>query len=234
MIQFLAHEMDTSIAVLQEDEYHHCIKVLRHQPGDTISISNGKGLTGSATIDKITKREAHLKVLDVTSHKPKNYELSMAVAPPKNRSRWEWLVEKSVEIGVTDIVPLITKRSVRQKVNLIRSRKVLRSAALQSLRPFHPILHEPEHFNKIIERQSDTGDIAKYIAHYQKDNESLYELQESSSNAWILIGPEGDFTSSEIETASQKGYQTINISNNRLRTETAAVVACTILARIIP
>ena len=234
MIQFFAYEMDATTALLQEDEFHHCIKVLRHQMGDIISISDGKGLSGKALIDKITKREAYLKVLEVTQHAPKDYTLTLVVAPPKNRSRWEWLVEKSVEIGVTDIIPLITQRSERQKVNLTRSSKVLRSAALQSLRPFHPTLHELQQFDKIIDVQSSSVNTVNYIAHYQEENQSLYQLQESSTSACILIGPEGDFTQSEIEAANQKGFLSINISDNRLRTETAAIVACTLLARMIP
>ncbi len=233
MIQFFVHNMDSSNALLQADEFHHCIKVLRHQVGDTIPICNGKGLTGSARIDKIAKQEAHLQVLDVTEHAAKDYKLTLVVAPPKTRARWEWLVEKSVEIGVTDIIPLITQRSERQKVNLDRSRKVMRSAALQSLRPFHPVMHELQHYDKVIP-QITRDHKANYIATYRLENKNLYNLKEKSTHSSILVGPEGDFTESEISGAIEGGYMPVNISQNRLRTETAAIVACTILARIIP
>ncbi len=232
MIQFYVHTIDSNNALLQADEFHHCIKVLRHQVGDTIPISNGKGLTASAQIDKIKKQEAHLKVLDVTEHAPKDYTLILAVAPPKTRARWEWLVEKSVEIGVTDIMPLITQRSERQKVNLERSRKVLRSAALQSLRPYHPVIHELIHYDKVIS-QITANHTTNYIASYRLEHKNLYTLNEESPHSSILIGPEGDFTESEIKLALEAGYIPVNISHNRLRTETAAIVACTIMARIM-
>ncbi len=137
MILFYSNQISDNTAVLEAEEFHHCCKVLRHQEGDTIHIADGKGKQAVAQISKIRKREAELIVESITEAKPITTSTTLAVAPPKNRARWEWLIEKTVEIGVDRLIPLITARTERPKINVERSEKILRSAAMQSLRPFH-------------------------------------------------------------------------------------------------
>ena len=230
MILFYANEITDTSALLEQDEYHHCCKVLRHKEGDVINITDGNGKRAKAVIDKVSKREAMLSITEQQFIEPSNNEIILVVAPPKNRSRWEWLIEKSVEIGVTEIIPLVTARSERQKVNQERSQKIMRSAALQSMRPYHPRLSPMMNFKSIIDNES-YADKMRFLASFSAENSQLLDHRSTAKKALIMIGPEGDFTTEEITIAKQQGMTTVNISSNRLRTETAAIVAVTLLAK---
>ena len=227
MILFYSNLISGNTAVLEAEEFHHCFKVLRHQEGDTIHISDGKGKQAIAQISKIRKREAELIVESISEAKPKTSITTIAVAPPKYMARWEWLIEKTVEIGVDRLIPLVTAHTERPKVNVERSEKILRSAAMQSLRPFHPSLSPLTNFKALMaELHVDTD---CYLAHYSDSNPFLTKLERKNPNSIILIGPEGDFTKEEMEIAISKGFVECNISSHRLRTETAAMVSMSMI-----
>lgn len=230
MILFYTHEISDTTAILEQDEYHHCCKVLRHKEGDTINITDGKGTKATAIIEKVSKREALLTITEQQFVEQTESEIILAIAPPKNRSRWEWLIEKSVEIGVTEIIPLVTARSERQKTNQERSQKIMRSAALQSLRPYHPSIGPGMTFKSIMDNDNYT-DKTGFLASYSPGNSHLLDYRSKVTKALVMIGPEGDFTSEEIAMAQENGMTTVNISTSRLRTETAAIVAVTLLAK---
>ena len=221
MILFFSKDLSNSDALLEEDEFHHCCKVLRHKTGDQIVVTDGKGSRAEATITSISKRAAQLGLSNLSHTPAKETHITLAVSPPKNRARWEWLIEKAVELGADTIIPLKTQRSERQKINLERSRKIMRSAALQSLRAYHPQLEESLPFSSLLEETRPDTD--KYLAHYLSTNSNLTALDRKNLQAIILIGPEGDFTEEEVLAAQTKGYITCNISTHRLRTETAAI-----------
>ena len=229
MILFYCKDLSGDSAILEEDEFQHCIKVLRHKIGDTIYLSDGKGTKAIATMSEITKRAATLVIDNKELKDETNGGIHLYVAPPKNRNRWEWLLEKSVELGVDTITALSTARTERSKINTERTNKIIRSAALQSLRPFHPSYQGHLTMTQLLDQTSNSD---KYLAHYAEVHPHLAQLKPVSSSVNILIGPEGDFTSGEIEQCINSSYQGVNISSNRLRTETAAITVISILKSI--
>ncbi len=231
MIIFYTPNISEEGAVLQEDEYVHCCRVLRRKVGDTLIITDGKGKRATAQIKEISKQSALLSVSDIeiTPHPSKH--IILAVAPPKNRNRWEWLVEKTVEIGADRIIPIQTMHSERPRINHERTQKIVRSAALQSMRSHHPVLSELISLKKLI-RDPDLAEMTKFIAHYNEQNTGLKPATIMNQQGLILIGPEGDFSEEERELCKQNNFTEVNLSHNRLRTETAAIVAVTKLIQI--
>ncbi len=225
MIVFYIKNTTNSEAIIEDEEYVHCCKVLRHKVGDIIHITDGQGISGTASIESISKKSASLKILSTIEHEISPYQYTVAMAPPKNRSRWEWFVEKSVEIGVTKIIPLKTKNSERTKLKIERSQKIIRSAAIQSLRYHHPIITEPMSLDQLLEYGQSYD--AKYIGHYKPDHKTLLSQHNNPLSSIIIIGPEGDFTEDEIISSVNNNFLPVNISENRLRTETAGIVAIT-------
>jgi 16S rRNA (uracil1498-N3)-methyltransferase len=160
------------------------------------------------------------------------YRLTMAVAPTKNIERFEWFLEKATEVGVSEFIPLETAHSERRTIKLEREQKVVTSAVKQSLKAYHPVLHDMTSVRDVIAMDFD-GD--KFIAHCDKEfGERVYlgNLVKKGANALILIGPEGDFSKEEINFAAQNGFKAISLGRKRLRTETAAVVATTVVSTI--
>jgi len=222
MILFYSKNISGKVAILEEDEFLHCCKVLRRKEGDTVELTDGNGSRAAATITRIKKKNAELEILACTSSDPKTTQLTLAVSPLKNKVRWEWLLEKAVELGADTIIPLITHRTERAIVNVTRSNKIIRSAALQCLRTFHPTLGESIKFAEFMKQPLNDTD--KYLAHYNSENKDLNVSTKSSQQGLILVGPEGDFTEDEVALALGNNYHMVNISNNRLRTETAAII----------
>ncbi len=228
MILFFVSDISTSKCTLEEDEFQHCCKVLRNKVDDTVFITDGQGVFAQARIVKVNKRNADLEVLSKETKTASSFIKVLCVAPPKNRSRWEWLLEKSVEIGVDVIIPMTTGNSERVKLNIERSQKIMRSAALQSKRIIHPSISEITSFDKIISN-SEYSNYLKLIAHFKEENEHIIQVSKEGKNKIILVGPEGDFRPEEIEKALTENFKLVNISQNRLRTETAALVCVNFL-----
>lgn len=231
MILFYVNDLKNENVILEEDEYTHCCKVLRKKVGDVINITDGQGLSAIAKIIEVHKKKALLSIDSTNKHKSLESYISIAIAPPKNRSRWEWFLEKSIEIGADKIIPMRTKNSERVKVNIERSQKIIRSAALQSLRYFHPQIEEVKNFNEVIENYSGES-TQKFVAHFKEGNTHLKNLKSEQNQKIILIGPEGDFTPEELNQLLDSNFQEVNISENRLRTETAGLVALNLLANL--
>lgn len=221
MIRFFVNNLTGDEAILTEEEYHHCIKVLRHRVGDDISVTDGKGTTAKAKITQMSKSEAHLLLSDKDLSPPTHKAIHLHVAPPKNRSRWEWLVEKSCELGVSSLTALVTERTERARINEERTHKIMRSAALQCLRPYHPEYKGSAPLNEVLLSSTEVQD--RYLAHYRESNPALASLKPNHQECTILIGPEGDFSKAEISQCLDTGYHCVNLSHNRLRTETAAI-----------
>ena len=207
-----------------KEESKHIIKVLRKTIGDILHITNGQGWLFTA---KITIPDAKSCLATIISKELKEkhpYNLHLAVAPTKMNDRYEWFLEKATEIGVDSITPIICDHSERKVIKRDRFEKILQSAMKQSLNCYLPVLKEPISFNDFI-NQSRHG--ALYIAHCEEtDKRSLKELLISKTDITILIGPEGDFSIKEIESAISKDFIPVTLGKTRLRTETAAIVAC--------
>lgn len=221
---------------LPEEESNHCVQVLRQTKGDRILVTDGVGHLFHCTITNPHRKHCELRIDSVETPAPlhEGY-IHIALAPTKNIDRTEWAIEKCVEMGVDEITLLLCDHSERKNVNIDRLQKIVVSAAKQSLKTTFPRLNP---LTKLPELQAD-GD--RFIAHCMTDEEapSLQTPYRSSDSkhalrselirgnrVTILIGPEGDFSPAEVEWALVHGYRPVSLGAARLRTETAAIVAC--------
>ncbi len=223
---FYSTQNDEKLAQLPEEEARHCIQVLRHQVGDFIQWVDGKGTLFKGTIIETSKKKC---VLEITEKQfpfhPNPVAVHIAIAPTKNSSRFEWFLEKATEIGISEITPLYCEHSERKHIRESRLNKVLLAAMKQSLKAYLPTLHPLTRFQDFIEAQK--GHPSTFIAHCQSsDLPALKSVYRKGADATVLIGPEGDFSNSEIEKALEHGFTAISLGKNRLRTETAGLVAC--------
>ena len=221
-----------NIIVLTEENSRHIVQVLRMAEGRQINITDGLGTICTAEIVEANKKKCTVKTLDTLKQIAPAKKVCIAISPVKNSSRFEWFLEKATEIGVTEIVPLICERTEKQYLKHDRLRGILISAMLQSQQAWLPVLCEPVKFEKFVEENKSNN---KFIAHCDEQNKiSFKEIIGQLSNqlnthSTILIGPEGDFTKDEIDFALQNNFTPVALGNTRLRTETAALVAATLL-----
>ena len=207
-----------------KDESRHIVKVLRKKVGDTLYITNGNGFLFTAKITIADQKNCVISIENSEFKKPTDYKLHLAVAPTKMNDRYEWFLEKATEIGITSITPIFCDHSERKNVKLDRFEKILQSAMKQSLHLYLPTLNQPISFKDYI-NQDFSGDL--FIAHCEEtDKKSLKNEIKPNTEITILIGPEGDFSVNEIETAIKNKFIPVTLGNTRLRTETAAIVAC--------
>ncbi|TCK69158.1 16S rRNA (uracil1498-N3)-methyltransferase [Winogradskyella wandonensis] len=207
-----------------KDESRHIVKVLRKSVGDTLYITNGKGCLFTCELITVEQKHCTAKIINKTEKPKPNYSLHLAVAPTKMNDRFEWFLEKATEIGIDTITPLLCDHSERKVIKAERFEKIIQSAMKQSLQFYLPELKPLTPFNAFI-KEDFTGQ--KFIAHCEEtDRKSLKSQIKPNQSITILIGPEGDFSVKEIETALQHQFIPITLGQTRLRTETAAVVAC--------
>lgn len=224
---FYCPDISGSLYSLTEEESKHCIRVLRLKVGDTIHITDGRGNMHECRITDDHPKRCSVEVMS-TSFTPARspYRLHIAIAPTKNMERLEWFLEKVTEIGIDEITPLFCAHSERNTLKLPRLEKVMISAMKQSLKSWLPRLNAPSEFDDFI-GQPRTGQ--KFIAWCETDTgQQLKDLVVPGSDRLILIGPEGDFSATEVQTAIRNGFVPVSLGDNRLRTETAGVVACVI------
>ena len=228
---FYIESFDASqqLLTLNEETSKHIVQVLRMKEDEQLNLTDGKGHLLTVSIVDAHKKHCSVRV-QVTSYKPQvARKITIAVSLVKNASRFEWFLEKATEIGVTEIIPLLCERTERQHFRYDRMKGILVSAMLQSQQTWLPVLHEPMKFENLKMMQFE--DSLKLIGHCEEtEKNSFSNLQiEKSSNCIILIGPEGDFTTTEINTAIAEGYKPVMLGETRLRTETAAIVAAALL-----
>ena len=218
-------EKDEQI-IFPKEESRHIHKVLRKSEGDILKITNGKGLIIDAEIVKADLKQCLAKIISSEMSPEPGYHLHLLVAPTKMNDRYEWFLEKATEIGIHEITPVICEHSERKVVKFDRFERILQSALKQALHTRIPLLNEPLNFSEII--TMDRFDDNKFIAHCEEGMEKKYlqELVAPKTEIVILIGPEGDFSLTEIEQALQNNWKPVSLGNSRLRTETAAIVAC--------
>ena len=210
---------------LSDDEAKHCLKVLRRKQGDNIQVTDGCGKLFKGTLDIIGKK-AFVNIISVEDiPKTRNYHLHIAIAPTKNIDRLEWFLEKCTEIGIDEVSLLLTSHSERKRVRFDRVEKIVLSAMKQSHQMHLPKSNDLIAFKDFIHK--DFTDYQKFICHcedeFPKLNLKQYPTQQKTL---ILIGPEGDFSLEEIKLAYEKEFKGLDLGINRLRTETAGIVAC--------
>lgn len=214
----------TNQVVFDKNESRHIVRVLRKTMGNKLIITNGKGNLFTAEITQANDKKCLAQIVHIENKpKPWNYYLHVAIAPTKLNNRFEWFLEKATEIGIDEITPIICEHSERTVLKLDRMEKIIQSAAKQSLKFYYPKLNEVVLFNDFI--KSDFGG-QLFIAHCEKFSKKLLKsVAKPSEKTTILIGPEGDFSISEIEKSIQKNFVSVSLGESRLRTETAGIVA---------
>ena len=253
---FYAYKIEDGLAWLDAEESGHCVRVLRHRTGDEIAVIAGP--TGnpptSTVIAGSTGNPTALYRCVITEESPKGvvarveavqegwgshpYYLRMAVCPTKNIDRYEWFVEKAVELGVDEIVPVIGEHSERRVVRVDRLQKIAISAAKQSLKGAIPVIAEPISVRDFIACQADSpchserSEGISLIAYCSDDVaprgsiiDSIAADGKAAACVTVLIGPEGDFSKEEVQAAMAAGFEPVHLGPSRLRTETAAITA---------
>lgn len=225
--------VETFHFVFEKDESRHIYRVLRKQVGDSIHITNGKGMLFTAEISSITDKKCEVEIVYAEEKNlHRNYHLSIAVAPTKNINRMEWLVEKATEIGINQIIPIRTKHSERKQLKSERLTKISISALKQSLQFHVPEIQEMMPFSNFITSDFVKKTQQKYIAVCdqvveEKRNQYLFDLLKPNSDILVLIGPEGGFIKEEIALAIENAFKPVSLGTQRLRTETAALLVVT-------
>jgi len=221
---FYAPDID-SVPELPEDESLHCARVLRLKKDDPITITDGKGFFYSANIVDIRSKHCLVYVTKRWQQNiSRNYSIHIAVAPTKNMDRMEWFVEKATEIGIDTITCLHCYHSERNGIKLQRLYKTAISAIKQSQQALLPRINEMTDFHEFI---TSNRKGTKMIAHCKDNGKQLIKnIYTPGRDALILVGPEGDFSTDEINAALSAGFVPVSLGDSRLRTETAALTAC--------
>lgn len=231
MLLYYTPILSENTTVLSKEESNHCVKVLRKKSGEAIHITDGKGTLCEARIVRADKDSCEVDIIErVEDYGARDFHLHIAIAPTKNNARFEWFVEKATEIGIDEMTPIICENSERETLNKERLEKLLISAMKQSERAYLPKLNDPIEFSVGMSQfSSDANKTNRFIASYADGNDELKNALQKSDNAIVLIGPEGDFTTGELEQATSLGFKKVNLGSSRLRTESAGIVACTII-----
>ncbi len=223
MFLFYSDNVDGQTISLAGDEHQHCAKVLRKKIGDQIKITDGQGHIFTAEISAIQKQATTCHIVDKITTNPIVPKLSIAISPTKNLSRIEWFVEKAVEIGISAIYFIQTQRTEKKSVNLERIHKICISAMKQSLQVHLPQIQSYKSVNELIENVRSDYD-QKFIAYCDGPTDILKDMFTKNKSALLIIGPEGDFTDSEIKEAISAAFIPVSLGDSRLRTETAGLV----------
>ena len=217
-------DAEAKSCVFGREESRHIIRVLRKKVGDSLSITNGKGIIFEGKIVDPSLQACKVEITECEKSIEPMYTLHIAVAPTKNMDRFEWFLEKATEIGIDEITPVICEHSERKVLKYHRLEKIIQSAMKQSLRPYLPKLNEAVKLTDFLEQ--DPGGL-KFIAHCQEGEKvELKRRVAPDKDILVLIGPEGDFSEAEIDLAIEKGFWPVSLGDYRLRTETAALLAC--------
>ncbi|MDR1459837.1 MAG: 16S rRNA (uracil(1498)-N(3))-methyltransferase [Bacteroidales bacterium] len=229
---FYSAEPVLHIHVLNEQESRHCVKSLRLRTGDSLCLTDGKGNVYNAKIIDDNVKACSLEIIDRLEDYPRlPYHLHIGIAPTKNSERLEWFVEKAVETGISEITTLLCDNSERTSVKSDRIERLMISALKQSLRTELPVFTNEIPFAPFLEKTKNRY-TQKFIAYCGKTEQASLPLKtycKPHTDALILIGPEGDFSPSEIHQAIKCGFIPISLGKFRLRTETAALLACATL-----
>jgi len=222
---FYQPDILSGIHYLDEEESRHCVKSLRHGNGDVIFIADGRGTLFKARITVANAKKCEFKIVSHDRHAEKYYSIHIALAPTKNIDRTEWFIEKSVEIGIERISFYFTNRSERKKIKMDRMRRKAISAMKQSGHFNLPMIHQWKDLESFLNQLPDG--CLKGIAHVDPKNPiQLKDFATRHQTYVVLIGPEGDFTPEELKLAEDHGFTRVSLGPYRLRTETAALVAC--------
>lgn len=223
-------ELNIEWITLNQEESRHCLRSMRMRQGDRAWMGNGRGLKAEVEMAGTEGHLAVFRVLRCEQILKRAAALHLAVAPTKNHDRFEWMVEKATELGVETITPLMCRHSERTRVQRERLERLLVAAMKQSMDPFLPEIAEESSFDALVNEEFSGR---KFIAWCGNDRPPhLKDLLQRGSHARVLIGPEGDFSEDEIKLARERSYEPVSLGFKRLRTETAAIYACSVFKMI--
>jgi 16S rRNA (uracil1498-N3)-methyltransferase len=224
---FYCSNISSKEALLSQEESAHCIRVLRLNKGDRVLLIDGRGGMFEAIISSPDPKQCRLEITGSLPVPPtRNFNLHVAIAPTKSLDRFEWFIEKAVEIGIDTITPLLCQRSERRVLKTDRLHKLIIATMKQAMIPYLPVLNELTDYKILID--TITGSQRnRFIAHCEEsEKKTLRNVLTPGSDVVILIGPEGDFSPEEIGLAINNNFIPVSLGCNRLRTETAGIVAC--------
>ena len=223
---FYVENLGEKIITLDEDTSKHMIGVLRMQGGEEVLLTDGRGQKAKAYITDENRKRCTVQIAEKSLDEEQTPRICIAISITKNASRFEWFLEKATEIGVNEIIPLLCERTEKEKFRYDRMKGILISAMLQSQQAWLPQLHQPTAFDELVKKATTEQ---RFIAHcLPEQKQNLLSLIPHRSSI-ILIGPEGDFTENEIGVALKLNFIPVALGQTRLRTETAGVVAATLL-----
>ena len=213
---------------LSEISSKHCVQVLRMQENQRVDITNGLGYLFEATILTAHKKNTLVQIQSEKFIAAPSQKITLGIGLLKSLTRLEWLLEKATEMGVYEIMPLLCEHTLFEKFKLERFQNILQSAMIQSQQVWLPLLATPLKFKEAIQNQKQ---VQKLIAHCEAGDKVDIKKIDPSSDCLLLIGPEGDFSSAEIKLATANNFQAIHLGPTRLRTETAALFALSVLKK---
>ena len=222
---FFLSDAKLGMISLPEEESKHCVKVLRMKEGDRFCVSNGKGsLFDAELLDANPKKAVASLYNEYAGYDNKDFVLEIAIAPTKSNDRTEWFLEKATEIGIDKVKLFASCHSERKVANVDRFRKVMIAALKQLIKSKLPLIEDVVSLETLVKQPFDGK---KYIAYISENvTEQLCDIYKKGDNVLILIGPEGDFSPKEVRVAMDYGFIPVSLGHARLRTETAALVAC--------
>ncbi len=214
---------------IEGTENNHIINVLRKKEGDVLMFTNGKNYRFQTEIINLSKKTSELRVLSFEKFLETDY-LHVGISILKSPSRFEIFLEKAVEIGINEITPIICKKTFKKNIKMDRCKKLIISAAKQSIKYQLPKLNNPVSFDNFIKSTNEKNRLIATCEELKK--EYLNESFDKSKTNVLLIGPEGDFTKDELNKAGIHNFKYVSLGDTRLRAETAGIVSCAIFSMI--
>lgn len=223
---FYAPEIIGNEFVLDQNESKHIVRVLRMSKGSEVKLIDGKGNLFEGVIDVPDQKHCVIKITGVKREfEKRNYKLHIAISPLKNQDRFEWFAEKAVEIGVDEITPILCRNTEKTGIKSERINNIIISAMKQSLKTYETVFNEPVSFGDFIKFPWNGVRMIPHC-HPSALRKKVQDVCQTGNDAVILIGPEGDFSTGEVELAAENGFTGVHLGNSRLRSETAGVAAC--------
>ena len=228
---FWTDRIEAGLCLLGEEESAHCVRVLRHREGDNVCVIDGVGTMYECVLSQASPKAAVARIEKANpgwgSHP---YRMEMAVCPTKNIDRYEWFVEKASEVGTDRFVPVIGDHSERKVLKTERLRRIVLSAAKQSLKAAVPEIAEPLTVKEFIASVADSSALKMIACCFEDESHPRTSVMQALSDTdrreyIVLIGPEGDFSREEVRLAIEAGFIPVHLGESRLRTETAALAA---------
>jgi len=210
---------------IADEEFHHIKDVMRHKLGDEVFVTDGKGVIYKTEIERFDKKSLSAKIISTTNYPNHLSNIIFCIPRLRSADRFEFALEKCVELGITNFIVFDSQRTVAKGEKLDRWQKILTAAMKQSLRSWLPNVKYCKSVNEIMELE---GKKFLFDQNAEQTFSSILNSQSSISNCFFLFGPEGSFSNEELRVRNE-GTK-IRLTENRLRSETAIITAASILA----